>query len=81
MASVANRKQFFEDKSKPVEKPKPIKHHQRKLSCGQKINCKIILPAGGIPKYIPHNRCKSPKTITCDQTKNNEPKIDKKAVA
>ena len=78
--SIANRINFFEEKSKPTDKPKPEPVRHRKLSYNPKLHCKIILPAGGIPKYIPPNPCKSPKVIKCDQTKNNEPQIDKNAV-
>ena len=78
--SIANRINFFEEKSKPAEKPQPEPVRKRKLSYNPKLNCRMILPAGGIPKYIPPNPCKSPKVIKCDQTKSNEPQIDRNSV-
>ena len=80
MKSVAQMVSFFESSSKNVKKTQTYKSPP-KLKMPTQFKQKIIMPAGGIPKYygVPQ-RNKSPKLVRNVQPPKEPEKIDKQKI-
>ena len=82
MKSIAQMVNFFENSSKNVKTIKNAKSPP-KLSIPVQIQQRIIMPAGGIPKYygIPQKqRTKSPNLIKNVEVMKPPEKIDKEKI-